>query len=1097
MKQKLFTLLLAIVASIGTLYAQQIQIGAFYYALNSETLTASVICKSYDNVRLVYNWDYDLQIANIPSSITYKFEWDSAPITYRVTSIDSNAFRSCKNLHTVFIPASVTHIGNSAFAGCSQLRNINIPETVSTIREGCFGGCTSLMSIDIPNSIQSIETGAFEGCTNLTYIQIPQSVKNLGYCAFKGCSSLYRVDLGDGLKEFGSSAFANCTELTYIGWGNSVEQIGENMFEYCTKLPKIVIPPTVTRIGNKAFRGCTSMDSVKIGNNVSYIGGQAFEYCTNLQSITIGSSSLETIDMCAFLNCDIKEIHYTGSIAEWCTKKWNPSRITCDTQTAYGPVDVPCNLYNLYIGETLVEDLVVPNGITGISDYAFARCGSLKSITIPSNIKSIGTRAFNYCENLNAVYINDLAAWCSISFSDNPLAYAHKLYLNGDLVTDLVIPESVTSIGSIAFSGCTGLTSIKIPNSVTKIGQYAFASCENLQSVTCYAVTPPEMEAEYYGTTYHDGVFYQTPCANIILYVPAESIELYESADQWKDFYPILPIGTTSSVIRFLNWDGEVLQISVLEPGSIPVYTGAMPVKPNDKTHEYTFIGWEPEIVAAAGNMDYIAQYEANIIPDYTIRFLNWNGDVLQSSLVQKGKMPVYSGDTPTRANDERYMYTFHDWSPTITTAQSDVDYIALFTKEIIAPSVTDLADAGYDVENNVVLCFYFDDEPCNNVYLVGTPNNWAKGNGTKESFSNCAQFQPLAGFKGWYVVEFPYSTDVQAKPVQAKSDGSFSWDFQCGDLAAWTNRGLEGTQEADIRYNRYNMNEVDVYYPSPGCYIYEIAYWKNHKTPCVPKHDYSIQLYAPNACPEMKPAIIGDFNNWNEGVIMTEETDNNERTVYTYVLNSEAGLSFKFREASVQNWTNELQCFDETASSWRNISNFVLPEVSQDTTLVFDYSDNSKYRFALCEKISESDPITVRLDAQSCTQWPVVRLWAWNTNGNVFASWPGQEIELDEDGWYSYTFDESIKLVNIIWTDGLNQTININGITASTCFALNSTTGKTITVSIVNCPTEIGTDIDRITDTPSQKIDKILRDGQIFIFRGDKTYTITGQEAK
>ena len=95
---------------------------------------------------------------------------------------------------------------------------------------------------------------------------------------------------------------------------------------------------------------------------------------------------------------------------------------------------------------------------------------------------------------------------------------------------------------------------------------------------------------------------------------------------------------------------------------------------------------------------------------------------------------------------------------------------------------------------------------------------------------------------------------------------------------------------------------------------------------------------------------------------------------------------------------------------------------------------------------------ITVRLDPSSCSSWTKVRLWAWTDEGNIFDSWPGQIVSKDSEGWYSYTFEEDITSVNIIWNNGTNQTVDIEGVTFSTCYALNSTSGKAITVSIVDC---------------------------------------------
>ena len=108
-------------------------------------------------------------------------------------------------------------------------------------------------------------------------------------------------------------------------------------------------------------------------------------------------------------------------------------------------------------------------------------------MTIGDSVASIGERAFYYCNSLTSVYITDIAAWCNITFDDyasNPLYYAKNLYLDGELVTDLTILDSVASIGSYAFYNCYRLTSVTIPDSVTSIGSSAFAGCSSLESIT-------------------------------------------------------------------------------------------------------------------------------------------------------------------------------------------------------------------------------------------------------------------------------------------------------------------------------------------------------------------------------------------------------------------------------------------------------------------------------------------------------------------------------------------------------------------------------------------------------------------------------------
>ena len=165
-----------------------------------------------------------------------------------------------------------------------------------------------------------------------------------------------------------------------------------------------------------------------------------------------------------------------------------------NTSSKEATVTYKTTSYNSYSGPVVVPETVTYNGktysVTSIGEGAFRNCTGLTSVTIPNSVKSIGDYgdyAFSGCTGLKEVHISDLAAWCGISFNSNlsnPLFYAHHLYLNGEEVTDLVIPNSVTSIGRSAFYYCTGLTSVTIPNRVTSIGVSAFERCTGLTSVT-------------------------------------------------------------------------------------------------------------------------------------------------------------------------------------------------------------------------------------------------------------------------------------------------------------------------------------------------------------------------------------------------------------------------------------------------------------------------------------------------------------------------------------------------------------------------------------------------------------------------------------
>ena len=379
--------------------------------------------------------------------------------------------------------------------------DITIPESVE--HEG------------ITYSVTKIGQMAFEDCSSLTSATISSSVTSIEAWAFYGCTSLASITIPNSVTSIGVRAFYNCTSLTSVTIPNSVTSIGTNAFEHCTSLTSVTLSNSLTSIGESTFQNCFSLASVTIPSSVTKIDGLAFRNCSNLASVTIPNSVTE-ICREAFCNC------------------------------------------------TSLASISIPNSVTTIERHAFAACDALTSVTIGNGVKIIEGHAFYGCNAVTSVHISDLESLCKISFGDswsNPLYYAHHFILNGVEVKDLVIPNSVTSIGDYTFYRCSDLASITIPNSVTNIERYAFAYCSGVTSITIgskvesigsYAFNECQMLSNLY--CYAENVpktqssaFRNINIGEVTLHVPATSISAYQATEPWKNFKEIVALSNNSN----------------------------------------------------------------------------------------------------------------------------------------------------------------------------------------------------------------------------------------------------------------------------------------------------------------------------------------------------------------------------------------------------------------------------------------------------------------------------------------------------------------------------------------------------------------------
>ncbi len=479
----------------------------FEYVVNEDGVTATITGYNGTNTRVIipevingytinaigkkaFLYDRSIISVTIPDSVTiideeafyYAENLTSVIIPDSISIIADRAFGACFNLTGVTLPDSIISIGDSAFSS-TNITSISIPKGIKEIANTVFAS-TELLTVKIPDGVTSIGEHAFANCENLTSILIPNSVTSIGEGAFNCCYNLVNMSIPDGVSNIDDYTFYRCYSLEKVSIPDSVISIGEHAFDECYSLTSISIPDSVTNVGSLAFDECSSLKSIVVGDGllnfngfqfndyidleeivigegITYISKRQFSGCINLNKVSIGSG-VTTIEEDAFKDCtSLTDVYYAGDISQWCSIKFNKY---------YGNPMVFAK--NLYINGKLIDELIIPDNVTHIGDYAFLNCSQFTSITIPDSVTHIGYRAFWGCSNFSSIEIGDgLTSLDNIYFDDN---------IN---LKKVVIGNAITSIGYCGFLGCTGLTDITISNSVKSIEDRAFKDCSNLADI--------------------------------------------------------------------------------------------------------------------------------------------------------------------------------------------------------------------------------------------------------------------------------------------------------------------------------------------------------------------------------------------------------------------------------------------------------------------------------------------------------------------------------------------------------------------------------------------------------------------------------------
>ena len=1083
----------------------------------------------------------------------------SITIPNSVTSIGDSAFIACENIVTAQIPGSVTVINNNTFKNCRKLGSFTIQDNVTSIGSYAFYG-TNINAIVIPGNVTEIGDYAFANCRNLKNVTLGKKITQMNGNAFSnpsnnidvywdipsfssfdfsqtnvksitfgnsvtripdgicsGQSNLSKLEfLSDEITEIGANAFNGCSSLSFIQhFPDSLQKIKANAFKNAP-LISITIPVNVNEIGANAFSGCnpkivywnadgSSLDpsNMDFGNRLEelYLGEQVkvihpylFRDQTKIKEVYIPSGRIKTG---AFMGCSgLQKLSFGIGVTKF-------------DGTAFK------NCANIS------GALILPDALDTIPTGAFDNCTKISSVTIGKNVKKIS--GFSGCTGIKTVYNFSYMSLVAHSGGvDNPAYYADKVYNNMELqgeylfsgtsligymghsaaitlpadykgstyrigeqtfagakqLSSVTIPEAVVEIGKSAFDGCTGLSSMTIPNSVTKVEEKAFNGCSNIatisfganltqlganalagctsiQEINCSAVMPPTANAN---------TFSNVP-TSATLNIPAGSLNAYQSAQGWSQFTNIVEtnlVNTTgvtlsATTLNLKKGEEAVLYANVTPSNAsyktVTWSTSNSSVATVTKGIVYGKSAGTATITCTTTNGGYSATCEVtvstNAIKATGMEFYKY---AAKATEVYVPYSPMNEGDTltfmelgtgfitvnvlPYSVTNGNINFTVSDPSIIAAELTEHINFANSIKISPLRPGVAKITISTTD-DSNISKDVYVQITPDPNIKVIGVrclPKQITIGKGEKDTI------------------------DALVLPFDA-TNAKVSW------------AKASGGNPLSINVKTIENKWCEITAKSAGtAYVYVETNDGKYKDTCT-------------------ITIINKVPVTGLSLNQTSKTLNVGESVQ---------LTPVFTPA---NATNQKVYWSMDNDTVATIENGLVTAIHEGTVVVTCISDDGDFTAICTITVQEgqqppiTNAITVRLKGSSASGWSSVYLWAWTDEGNIFSEWPGQKINIESDGWYSYTFAQDISNVNIIWNNGSGaQTKDITNITESICYALNSTSGSNITVSIVDCGAQ---GIEDIPVNMSVTTKKVLIDGQIFILRGDRTYTITGQELK
>jgi len=381
---------------------------------------------------------------------------------------------------------------------------------------------------------------------NVEEIYLGRDVKGPSYSPFSSCQTLKRVTMGDKVTVL--PLFNGCALLQKVSLGNGITLISASAFSGCSVLTSINLPEGITEIGNQAFRDCKSLTSLYLPSTLTTIRGYAFQSCV-FTEITI-PANVETIEDYGFWTDNLKKISFEDG----------------DKLISVGKKNFE-QLEEAYIGRTCANNYCPVRGYKTLTkatfgdkaqpvEYMFDGCSNLVEARL-GKVDIIPKQCFSGCTSL-----------VNFSCKNVPKTICESAFNNCKGFFYFTIGEGLETIEDNAFYSCSNMQTLTLPSTLKEVGKDAFYGDKSLKSITCRATIPP--------TCLNNNVFNYLDTKKCDLFVPASSVDAYQQANVWKNFF-VQPIseatgidGMTANNKETETWysiDGKLLPASPTVPG--------------------------------------------------------------------------------------------------------------------------------------------------------------------------------------------------------------------------------------------------------------------------------------------------------------------------------------------------------------------------------------------------------------------------------------------------------------------------------------------------------------------------------------------------